>query len=116
MERYRLMPLRGWRILVAKHAALLVIALPLTLPLQPVAALTGLLVAMAFGYHMAVRSQVKQARWSLSAGSLLPGLLQSVALVAAGTHAAQGQWWVLLLAAAGYAASTAFYGWRFDQA
>ncbi len=115
LERYRLMPIRGWRILAAKHAALILIALPLTLPLHPVAAVTGLLVALAIGNHMAVLRPRLQARWSLTAGSLFPGLFQAAALVAAGTYAAHQTAWIVAPCALAYAASTAFYGWRLDR-
>ncbi len=115
LDRYRLMPLRGWRILAAKHAALTMIALPLTLPLHPVAAVAGLLVSLAMGNHMAVTSPRMQARWSLTAGSLIPGLFQSGAIAAAGLYAARDSAWILVPCAVAYAASTFFYGWRFDR-
>jgi hypothetical protein len=109
------MPIRGWRILAAKHAALMAIALPLTVPLHPLAALTGLLVAMGIGNHMSVTNPRLQTRWSLASGSLIPGLFQAGAVVAAGLHAARESAWILAAAAAFYAVSTMFYGWRFDR-
>ena len=116
MERYKLMPIRGWQILAAKHAALMLVALPLTLPLHPAAAVSGLFVAMAIGNHMAIQKPVRQARWSLAAGSLVPGLLQCIALIAAGRYAAHESAWILAPCALLYVASTLFYGWRLDRA
>lgn len=115
LDRYRLMPLRGWRVLAAKHAALAIIALPLTVPLHPVAALEGFLVSLAIGNHMAVTTPKLQARWSLAAGALMPGLLQSAAIVAAGLHAARVAPWILAPTALAYAASTFYYGWRLER-
>jgi hypothetical protein len=115
LERYRLLPLRGWRVLAAKHAALSIVALPLTAPLHPVAAVAGLLVAMAIGNHMAVASPRLQTRWSLTAGSLFPGLFQSGAIVAAGLYAARESAWFLAVCAGAYVVSTWIYGWRFDR-
>ena len=115
LDRYRLMPLRGWRILATKHAALAMIALPLTLPLHPATAVAGLLASLAMGNHMAVTGPRMQARWSLTAGSLVPGLFQAGAIAAAGMYAARDSAWILVPCAAAYAASTFFYGWRFDQ-
>ena len=114
-ERYRLMPIRGWRILAAKHMALTMIALPLTLPLHLMAPPAALLVAMAIGNHFAVHKRVLQTRWSLASGSLVPGLMQSVALVAAGRYAAHESAWIILPAVLLYASSTLFYGWRLEQ-
>lgn len=115
LDRYRLMPLRGWRVLAAKHAALLMIALPLTLPLHPIAAAEGLLVALATGNHMAVTHPKLQARWSLTAGSLMPGLLQSAAIVAAGLYAARDSAWILAPTLISYFGSTLYYGHRLDH-
>ena len=115
LDRYRLMPIRGWRILAVKHAALLIVALPLTLPLHPVAATAALLVAIAIGNHMSVTNPRLQARWSLTAGALVPGLFQSGALVAAGLCAARDSAWILAGCALAYVASTLFYGWQLDS-
>jgi hypothetical protein len=115
LDRYRLLPIRGWRILLAKHAALMLVALPLTLPLHPLAALTALSVALGMGNYMAVTNPKLQARWSLSAGALLPGLFQSAALVAAGLHAFRETAWILPLAVLFYIGSTLFYGRRLER-
>lgn len=116
MDRYRLMPLRGWKILGAKHAALGMVALPLVVGLDLVAGITALLAAMAFGNHFAVTEPQLQARWSLTAGALFPGLAQCVLSAAAGMQAArEAGGWIVPCAAVAYVASTAFYGWRLER-
>jgi len=114
LDRYRLMPIRGWRVLVAKHTALAMIALPLTLPIHPIAPIAGLLVSLGFGNHMAVTSPKLHTRWSLTAGSLIPGLFQSGAIVAAGLNATREPIWIAAFTLF-YVASTLFYGWRLDS-
>lgn len=115
IERYRLMPLHGWRILAAKHAALLLIVMLFTLPLAPVPALAAQLTAMAIGNHLAVTNPRRQPPWSLTAGSMVPGLFQAGLSVAAGVHTARETPWLLAGCAILYVGSTAFYGWRFDR-
>ena len=115
LERYRLMPLRGWRILAAKHAALLGVVMLFTLPLEPLPALAAQLTVMAVGNHMAVTAPRRQPPWSLTAGSLMPGLFQVGLAVAAGLHTARGNPALLGACAIFYVGSTVFYGWRFDR-
>ena len=54
LDRYRLTPIRGWRVLVAKHTALTIAGAPLTLPIHPIAPIAGSPVSLGFGNHMAV--------------------------------------------------------------
>jgi hypothetical protein len=114
LDRYRLMPIRGWRVLAAKHAAHLLVALPLTLPIHPIAPIAGLLVSLGIGNHMAVTNPRLQSRWSLTAGSLIPGLFQSAAIIAAGLNATREPIWIGAFALF-YVVSTLFYGWRLDS-
>lgn len=116
IERYQLMPIRGWRVLVAKHAALLAVLMLFTLPLAPLPALSATLTAMAVGNHMAVLAPRRQPPWSLTAGSMIPGLFQAGLAVAAGIHTARDTPFPVLAGCAIlYVVSTAFYGWRFDR-
>ena len=114
LDRYRLMPIRGWRVLAAKHTALAMIALPLTLPIHPDRAhrrIAGF--ARLRQPHGRDESQL-HTRWSLTAGSLIPGLFQSGAIVAAGLNATREPIWIAAFALF-YVASTLFYGWRLDS-
>ncbi len=54
LTRYRLLPLRSWQILLAKDAAFLIVALALTLPLNPLAGLAAALTVLAIGHEQAV--------------------------------------------------------------
>jgi hypothetical protein len=79
MERYRLLPLRGWQVLAAKDAAYLGLAIPLALPLSPIPGACAALVALAVGHSATVKRQKPQARWRFSAGAPIPeGLAQAV--------------------------------------
>jgi hypothetical protein len=84
--RYALLPLQGWQILAAKDAAFLVIAVLLTLPLAPLAGLSGALIALASGHRNSVNIHRTGVRWRFSIGGpfLLDGL-QQVAGIAIAT-------------------------------
>lgn len=114
-ERYSLLPLRGWRVLGAKHAAYALIALPLTLPLDPAAAVAALLAAVAIGNHVSVMTPRAHVRWSITAGSFELGLVQLGVMVGAGLYAARESAWVIAACAALYAASTMFYGYVLER-
>jgi hypothetical protein len=81
LSRYRLLPLRGWQILAAKDAAFLAIAIPLTLPLAPLAGIGAALVALAVGHEPSVNQPRPQVRWRFSSGAgLMYGIFQAVAM------------------------------------
>ena len=87
LSRYRLLPLRGWQILVAKDAAFLLVLAPLLLSLAPVAGLGAAFVALAIGQESSVRTVRPQTRWRFSSGSsVVLGLVQAgiMATAAAG--------------------------------
>src|SRR5262249_42069196 len=50
LSRYRLLPVRGWQLLLAKDAAFLAALVPLLLPLAPAAGLGGAFMALAIGH------------------------------------------------------------------
>jgi hypothetical protein len=84
LSRYRLLPLRGWQILAAKDAAFLLVAVPLTLPLSPLAGIGAALVALALGHEPTVRLPRAQMRWRFSTGATLVfGLVQAVLMAMA---------------------------------
>ena len=55
MTRYRLMPLRGWQILLAKDIAYLTMAIIVAVPLSIPAAMGAALIALAIGHKTSVR-------------------------------------------------------------
>jgi hypothetical protein len=115
MERYRLLPLRGWQVLAAKDAAYLALAIPLALTLAPVAGTAAALIALAVGHNSTVRRQKPQARWRFSAGApLMEGLMQA-ALIAMAASAATHSAWFAMLCVVVWMASLWWYGSVWDR-
>jgi hypothetical protein len=101
MERYRLMPLRGWQVLAAKDAAYLALAIPLALTLSPLAGTSAALVALAVGHSATVKRHKPQARWRFSSGApLMEGLTQAVLIAMAAAAVSHSPWFAPLCAAA----------------
>jgi len=115
-QRYRLLPLRGWQALAAKDAAFMLLAMPLVAALDPIAGFAAALAALAIGHHAAVHAPVPQKRWRFTGGTLFPtGLLQAVAMFGVGVGARRDGLIYILPVAAACAASTWFYGRRWDR-
>lgn len=115
ITRYHLMPLRGWRILLAKDTAWLLLLAPLILALDPLTGFTAALVALAVGHHAAVRRPLPQLRWRFTSGLLPVGLIQVVAMFAAGTAVERVSRWYLTGAFACWLISLAGYGLLWDK-
>ena len=97
LSRYHLLPLRGWQILAAKDAAFLLIAIPLSLPLAPLAGIGAASIALAIGHEPSVSRLRPQTRWRFSAGaSVMLGLLQAAVMTAAASGIYFNGAWVLL--------------------
>ena len=110
MERYRLMPLRGWQVLAAKDAAYLCLAIPLALPLAPIPGAAAALISLAVGRSATVKRQKPQARWRFSAGApLLEGFVQA-ALIGVAASAVMTSVWFAPLCVAVWAGSLWWYG------
>jgi hypothetical protein len=112
LARYRLLPLAGWEILAAKDVAFLAVAIPLTLPLAPLAGVAASLAALAMGHAPAVNHPRPQSRWrfSTSAGMVF-GLLQAGFLTMAASGVYLSSPLYLLPVIALWAAST----WNFGR-
>jgi len=115
MTRYRILPLRGWRILLAKDAAVLAILALLAAPLDPVAGLTFGLTALAIGHFPSVMRPFAQLRWRFQGGRLLHGVPQALAAFAMGFVESQGRPWILAVAAALWIGSVFGAGNLFDR-
>ena len=114
--RYRLLPLRGWEILLAKDAAFLAILLPLVLPLNPLCGLTAGLAALGFGHHSSVLLRLPQHRWRFTCGRLLPvGAAQAIGCVVLGLGVQREGILVLILTLLGYIGSVYWYGRCWDR-
>jgi hypothetical protein len=116
LARYRLLPLRGWQILLAKDLAFLGITLVLLLPLEPVSGMAGAMVALAVGHSASVHDHREQARWRFSGGvSLTYSLVQAGAMAAAWGAVGLTSLWYLLPAAGVWGFSLAWHGNQWDR-
>lgn len=116
LSRYRLLPVRGWQLLLAKDAAFLAVVIPLTLPLAPLAGLGGALVALAVGHDPAVGRPREQTRWRFTTGGAIGnGVVQMVAIAMTASGIFSTSLWFLPLAAALWAASVWWYGRGLEQ-
>jgi hypothetical protein len=77
--RYRMLPLRGWQILLAKGIAFLAILLVLVVPLNAAAGMTFGLIALAIGHIPSVAIRIPQLRWRFTSGRLIFGVAQMIA-------------------------------------
>jgi hypothetical protein len=115
MTRYRLLPLRGWEILLAKDAAFLLVLVVLTGALSPGPGLAAGLVALALGHHSSIYQRIALKKWRFAGGRLLPvGALQGVGTVAAGFGGIQLGAVVVTGCAAVWLGSLYFYGRRLE--
>jgi len=116
LERYRLLPVGGWQVLLAKDAAFLALTFLVVLPLAPLPGLGAALVALAVGHNATVNQQRKQVRWRFSAGApVVEGLVQCALIAMAGSSVGHSAWMIAPCVAA-WAASVWWYGRRWDEA
>jgi hypothetical protein len=116
IARYRVLPLRGYEILLAKDIAFLCIAAVLVAPLAFLPGLAGALVALAVGHHASVLQPLAQSRWRFTGGALWPsGFFQVFPLVAVGVATGRAGTWYLALALAAYLLSLWYYGRQWDK-
>jgi hypothetical protein len=117
LSRYRLLPVRGWQLLLAKDAAYLIALFPLALPLAPLAALGGALVVLAIGHAPSVEHPSEQTRWRFSMGGALGnGIVQMVALAMTVSSIFSMSVLFLLPAALAWAGSVWWYGRQLERA
>jgi hypothetical protein len=114
--RYRLLPLRGWQVLLAKDIAYLAILFVLVLPLGLLPGLTAGFAALAIGHHAAVRIPLPQKRWRFTGGTLFPaGVFQIFAGTALGIAAQRNGMLYFAVALACFVASLFGYGLLWDR-
>jgi len=110
-SRYRLLPLRGWQLLLAKDIAYLMALFPLVLPLAPVAAMGGAFVVLAVGHAPAVENPRPQTRWRFSSGGPLGnGVVQMIAMAMTVSSIFSMSLWFLAPAVAAWMISVWWYG------
>jgi len=111
LSRYRLLPVRGWQLLLAKDAAYLIALLPLALVLAPLPALGGALVVLAVGHAPAVEYPKEQTRWRFTMGGALGnGVVQMIALAMTVSSIFSMSLWFLAPAIAVWVGSVWWYG------
>jgi hypothetical protein len=111
LSRYRLLPIRGWQLLLAKDAAFLAAIVPLLLPLAPVAGFGGALVALAFGHSPSVTHPQEQTRWRFTTGAVLGnGIAQMIALAMTVSAVFSTSAWFLGVAVVAWVGSVWWYG------
>jgi hypothetical protein len=116
LSRYRLLPVRGRQLLLAKDAAFLAVVIPLTLPLAPLAGLGAALAALAVGHSPAVERPREQTRWRFTTGGALGnGLVQMVAIAMTASGIFSTSLWFLPLAGAAWAVSVWWYGRELER-
>lgn len=115
MTRYRLLPLRGWQILLAKDTAVIGVLLLLVLPLNVPSGLTFGLTALAIGHFPSVLKPSPQLRWRFLGGRMISGVPQIVAGFALGFAVSQGLPWILPLVAVAWLLSLQTCGHRWEH-
>lgn len=116
ISRYRLLPLRGWQILIAKDVSYLGLLIFLVLPLNLGAGLTFGLVALAIGRYTSLRMASRQDKWRFTSGNIWFGFCQIVAGFALAISTVRISLWFLPAAALLYAISVVWGGWLWEKA
>ena len=117
LTRYRLLPLRGWQILLAKDAAFLLVSVALTLALNPLVGLAAALTVLAVGHEQSVKHLRSQVRWRFSTSSSLGnGVVQVVAMFIVGNGVARTSVLLLIPCGAIYGLSVWWFGRTLDRA
>ncbi|HLJ29491.1 MAG TPA: hypothetical protein VKY85_22470 [Candidatus Angelobacter sp.] len=117
MTRYRLLPLRGWEILLAKDIAFLSVLFILTLPTGSgmIAGMTFGLTVIALGRHPSLALRLPLRRWRFASGDLRFSGLQFMAAPTLGFAASRSSLWFLGLALFFYLVSLLAGGWYFER-
>lgn len=111
LDRYRLLPLAGWKLLLLKDAAFLLVLLPLLLGLAPITGIAAALGALAAGHAAGARQFAQQPPWHFRVGgSYGVGLLQAALLLSLAGLAHRFGALALLPGTLALAASIAWHG------
>lgn len=115
-ERYALLPLRGWQVLLAKDLAFMIVLMILVGPLAPLPGLAAGLTLLAFGHRPSVLDPRSQPRWCFVSGaSGGEGIVQVLGMFTASTLTFQSTPWTLVPCTALYLVSLFYFGWRLER-
>jgi hypothetical protein len=114
MTRNKLLPLRGWQILLAKDIAFLALLLILVAPLAAGPGMTFGLIALAIGHFPSVARHSPQRRWRFASGRIVFGVAQMVFGAMLGLAESERSIWFLVGTAAAWIASLYQCGRKFD--
>jgi hypothetical protein len=115
LTRYRLLPLRGWQILLAKDIAFLGILFALVLPLSLGPGLTFGLVAVTAGRYPSVVFRLQQKCWRFTSGDFRFGVLQMIFGTALGFAVYENGKWFLIAVIVAYIVALFAGGWLWDR-
>ncbi|HEX6545596.1 MAG TPA: hypothetical protein VF023_04765 [Bryobacteraceae bacterium] len=116
LVRYRLLPLRGWEVLLAKDVAIFGLLIILVLPLSPLTGITAGLAALAIGHHSSILIHLPQKRWRFASGTIWPvGIVQIAGCFTLGLGEQQKGIVVLALTGAAYIFSLWWYGRKWQD-
>ncbi len=114
--RYRLLPIRGWRILLAKDLAWLFLLAPVVGFLSPASGFTAGLAALTVGNHRSATRHIPQQRGRFTSGTLFPdGFIQTILIFAAGNGIASLGNALLIACLLVWVASVFVFGWFWDR-
>jgi hypothetical protein len=112
---YRLLPLRGWQILLAKDIAFLTVLAVLVVPFDICAGLAAGVAVLALGHRSTVFSRLEQRPWRFASGRVLIGAGQIAACFGL-TLGEQGTGPVVLVfSAIAWAGSLLWYGRAWER-
>jgi hypothetical protein len=116
LVRYRLLPLRGWEVLLAKDIAIFGLLIVLVLPLSPLTGITAGLAALAVGHHSSVLIHLPQKRWRFASGTIWPvGIVQIAGCFTLGLGEQQKGIILLVLTGVAYIFSLWWYGRKWER-
>ena len=117
LSRYRLLPVRGWQLLLAKDAAFLVAVLPLTLPVALLRRLRRGARRPRRRPRARRRTSARQTQWRFTTGGALGnGVVQLIALAMTASGIFFTSVWFLAAAVAAWLISLWWFGRDVDRA
>lgn len=115
LTRYTLMPMAGWRILLAKDVAFLLVLSLLVLPLNPLSGWAAGLTLLTFGHRPSVLDPQRQPPWCFVSGARgWSGLIQVLAMFGVGIATFRWSPLILLPCLVSYLGSLFYFGARLE--